>query len=181
VRRASGWHWVALGVLLVAAGCLVPQDDTILEDIPPPVNLPPSIVESEVQPASRIFTVDGGTGCPALVFSAPVQDPDLQDILYYDYYVDSLADTGQVAQGTVQPSGSLVRTETATYTVDFADAGKVQTPGTHYVEVLVADGPLVNGVPIPRTVVLPDGGTRIDATFTASYVWLVTVTGGPCP
>lgn len=180
MRRASSAEWWAACTLLLA-GCLVPQDDTILQDIPPPVNRPPSIVENQVQPKNRIVTVDGGTGCPALVFSAPVEDPDLQDILYYDYYVDSVADTAQVAQGTVQPNGSLVRTEMATYTVDFSDAGPVQTPGTHYVEVLVADGPLVNGTPIPRTVVLPDGGTRLDPTFTTSYVWLVTVTGGPCP
>ena len=67
----------ALGALLLA-GCLLPQEDTILEDIPPPVNQPPAIIESEVQPPSRSFTVDGGTGCPDLVFSAPVEDPDLE-------------------------------------------------------------------------------------------------------
>jgi hypothetical protein len=177
VRRTA--RAVLCSVLL--GGCLLPQDDTILEDIPPPINQPPAILENEVQPSSRTFAVDGGTGCPDLVFSAPVEDPDFEDILYYDYYVDSDATTGQVAQGTVPPSGTLVRTETASYTVDFADAGPVQTPGTHLVEVLVADGPLVNGVPQPRTVALPDGGTRVDPTFSVSYVWLVTVTGGPCP
>jgi hypothetical protein len=166
----------ALGVLLFA-GCLLPQEDTILEDIPPPVNQPPAIVESEVQPSSRSFTVDGGAGCPNLVFSAPVEDPDLEDILYFDYYVD----TAQVEQGTVPPNGNAFRAEAATYSVDFGDAGPVQTPGMHVVEVLVADGPLVNGVPVPRTVTLPDGGTRIDTTYAVSYVWLVTVTGGPCP
>jgi hypothetical protein len=164
-----------LGALF--AGCLLPQDDTILEDIPPPVNQPPTILESEVQPSSRSFTVDGGQGCPTLVFSAPVEDPDLEDILYFDYYVD----TTQVEQGTIPPSGNAFRTVAATYTVDFADGGPVQTPGPHVVEVLVADGPLVNGTPVPRTVTLPDGGTRIDTTYAVSYVWLVTVTGGACP
>jgi hypothetical protein len=180
LRRASPCVALLLASLGVAA-CLLPQDDTILEDIPPPVNQPPAIVENEVQPPSRIFSVDGGTGCPDLTFSAPVEDPDFQDILYFDFYVDSSADTGQVAQGTVAPSASYVRTEPATYTVDFSKPGPVQTPGTHLVEVLVADGPLVNGVPVPRTVLLPDGGTRIDATFAVSYAWQVTVTAGSCP
>jgi hypothetical protein len=169
------------GLLLLLAGCLLPQNDTILQDIPPPVNRPPAILEAEVQPTPRVFTVDGGPGCPNLAFIAPVEDPDVGDTLYYDYYVDSVATSGQVAQGTIPPSGSAVRAEAATYTVSFASPGPLQTPGGHFVEVLVADGPLVNGSPLPRTVSLPDGGTRVDPTFAVSYVWLVTVTGGSCP
>ncbi len=172
---------VTVAFSMVLAACLLPQDDTLLVDIPPPVNQPPAILEDQVQPSSRLFTVDGGPGCPDLVFIAPVEDPDVADVLYFDFYVDSEADTGQVAQGTVPPSGSAIRAQAATYTVDFANPGPVQTPGTHFVEVLVADGPLVNGVPLPRTVALPDGGTRTDATFAVSYTWLVTVSGGPCP
>jgi hypothetical protein len=172
----------ALMLACVGTGaCLLPQDDTILEDIPPPVNQPPAIVEDGAQPPTRIFSVDGGAGCPDLTFSVPVEDPDLEDTLYFDFYVDSTADTGQVAQGTVPPSGGFIRTELASYTVDFSKSGPVQTPGMHLVEVLVADGPLVNGVPLPRTVSLPDGGTRVDPTFSVSYTWLVTVTGGNCP
>jgi hypothetical protein len=174
--RPGALSAAALGAVLYV-GCLLPQDDTILEDIPPPVNQPPAILESEVQPSSRAFTVDGGVGCPNLLFSAPLEDPDIQDILYFDYYVD----TAQVEQGTVPPSGNAFRTEAASYTVDFSDAGPLQSPGMHVVEVLVADGPLVNGVPVPRMVLLPDGGTRVDTTYAVSYVWLMTVTGGPCP
>jgi len=176
----KGAAWLAV-LALGLEGCLLPQNDSILQDIPPPVNRPPAILEAQVQPSPRVFTVDGGAGCPALTFSAPVQDPDVGDTLYYDYYVDSLADTGQVAQGTIPPSGSAVRAEAASYTVNFGTAGPLQTPGEHFVEVLVADGPLVNGSPVPRTVPLADGGTRVDATFAVSYVWLLTVTGGSCP
>jgi hypothetical protein len=171
----------AVALFMALGACLLPQDDTLLVDIPPPVNQPPAILENQVQPSSRILTVDGGPGCPDLVFSAPVEDPDLGDILYFDFYVDSDADTGQVAQGTIPPSGNAIRTQTATYEVDFASPVPVQVPGTHFVEVLVADGPLVNGMPLPRMVALPDGGTRTDATFAVSYTWLVTVSGGACP
>jgi hypothetical protein len=170
----------ALASLLLGA-CLLPQDDTILPDIVPSLNQPPAILEALVQPSTRIFSIDGGSSCPDLVFSAPVEDPDIGDTLYFDYYVDSNADTGLVEQGTVPPSGSAIRTAAASYTVDFAETGPVQVPGTHFVEVLVADGVLVNGMPLPKTVVLPDGGTRQDTTFAVSYVWLVTVTPGGCP
>jgi hypothetical protein len=169
---------LAASTLLLTA-CLLPQDDNLLIDLPPPLNRPPRIVESAVQPASRILTVDGGAGCPQLVFSAPAEDPDTADILFYDFYVD--ASSTVVAQGTLSPSGSVQRTEEAAYAVSFATAGPVQAPGTHLVEVLVADGPLVNRVPLPRTVLLPDGGTRVDPTFAASYAWQVTVEGTPCP
>jgi hypothetical protein len=163
---------LAASTLLFAA-CLLPQEDNILVDLPPPLNRPPRIVESEVQPASRIFSLDGGTGCPELVFSAPAEDPDIADILFYDFYVD--ASSTVVAQGTLSASGTAERTEQARYAVSFATPGPVQVPGTHLVEVLV------NRIPLPRTVALPDGGTRVDPTFAVSYAWQVTVTGGPCP
>jgi hypothetical protein len=179
VKRAAVPAAVALCLLYGA--CLLPQDDNILVDISPPVNRPPGIIEADVEPPNRIFTVDGGAGCPDLTFSAPVEDPDVEDVLYFNFYVDSEVDAAQVAQGTVPPSGSAIRAVAATYSVSFSSPGKVQTPGTHFVEVLVADGPLVNGIPQPKTVVLPDGGTRTDESFATSYTWLVTVTDGPCP
>jgi len=162
-------------------GCLLPQDDNILADLPTAPNQPPSILEAKVQPSTRFFTVDGGADCPPLTFSAPVEEADLEALLYFNFYVDSTADTGLVAQGTIPPSGTAFRTEAATYTVNFAAPGPVQAPGTHFVEVLVADGPLVNGAPVPVAVPLPDGGTALQTTYAVSYVWLPTVTDGGCP
>ena len=171
----------ALGCTAALGACLLPQDDNILEDLPTAANQPPSILEAQVQPSTRVFAVDGGANCPDLTFSAPVEDADLSDLLYYDYYVDATADTGLVAQGTIPPSGSAFRSEAATYTVHFATPGRLQTPGMHWVEVLVADGPLVNGMPVPISTPLPDGGTTLETTYAVSYVWLVTVTDGGCP
>ena len=171
----------ALGWTAALVGCLIPQPDNILADLPPAVTQPPAILDEEVRPATQLFTVDGGADCPALTFSAPVEEANLSDVLYFNYYVDSTADTGLVAQGTIPPSGSAFRTEAATYTVNFASPGPVQTPGMHFVEVLVADGPLVNGSPQPVAVPLPDGGTGLQTTYAVSYLWLVTVTDGGCP
>ena len=173
-----------LAALLAVAGlsaCLLPQDDNILADLSTAPNQPPSILEAKVQPPTHLFSVDGGADCPPLTFSAPVEDADLADLLYFNFYADTTADTGLVAQGTIPPSGSAFRTEAATYTVNFAAPGPVQTPGTHFVEVLVADGPLVNGAPVPVQVPLPDGGTALQTTYAVSYVWLATVTDGGCP
>jgi hypothetical protein len=179
VRR--GRVGVALAGALLGGACLIPQEDNILPDLPPPLNQPPRIVESEVQPPTSIFSVDGGTGCPAVVFQAPVEDPDVNDLLFFDYFVDANLNPNSVAQGTISPSGVPLRTEMATYTVAFPSGSPASSPGVHLVEVVVADGPLINRVPLPRTVPLPDGGTRIDPTFAVSHAWQVTVTGGACP
>ncbi|HXX29969.1 MAG TPA: hypothetical protein VEJ89_04565 [Myxococcaceae bacterium] len=179
MRRAAAG--LALAGALHGSACLLPQTDTILPDIPPPLNQPPRIVQSGLQPPTSIFQVDGGPGCPELVFAAPVEDPDVNDVIFYDYYVDANVNPGPVTQGTLAPSGEPLRTEEASYTVSFSVPGPLTSPGTHLVEVVVADGPLINRVPLPRTVQLPDGGTRTDPTFAVTNAWEVTVTGGPCP
>ena len=68
-----------LGTLLAAAvalpACLLPQEDHIIEPLPPARNQPPRILENLLQPASRFVTVKNGTDCPNLGFLAPVSDP----------------------------------------------------------------------------------------------------------
>lgn len=173
--------WVAFTWALLGGGCLIPQEDNILPDIPPPLNQPPRIVETAVQPPATIFQVDGGTGCAGVVFRTPVEDPDVNDLLFFDYFVDANVNPNSVAQGTLAPSGVPLRTDEATYTVSFAAPGPASSPGIHLVEVVVADGPIVNRVSLPRTVPLPDGGTRVDPTFAVSHAWQMTVTDGGCP
>ncbi|HMK74028.1 MAG TPA: hypothetical protein VK454_11860 [Myxococcaceae bacterium] len=172
-----GWVGGALAAAFLGGACLIPQEDNILPDLPPPLNQPPRIVESEVQPPETLFSVDGGTGCPPLLFQAPVEDPDVNDLLFFEYFVDA----NSVVQGTIPPSGAPLRTEEAAYTVTFPSGTPASNPGIHLVELVVADGPLINRVPLPRTVPLPDGGSRVDPTFAVSHAWQVTVTGGACP
>jgi hypothetical protein len=173
------------GALLAAAlalpACLISQEDHIIEPLPPRKNQPPRIVEELLQPASRFVTVRNGADCPNRTFLAPVSDPDIGDTLIYNFYVDANVNPNFVKQATIANNGQADRSDPAIYEVSFAAPGPLQQPGDHVVEVLVADGALVNREPQPRTVVLLDGGTAQDPSYAVTYAWTVTVLAGPCP
>jgi hypothetical protein len=172
--------WVVAGAILLC-GCLIPQEDHVLGDLPPRKNQPPQILENLLQPANRFVTVQNGANCPDLSFVAPVSDPDVDDRLIYNFYVDPDLNPAFVKQAILANGGSPQRPEPATYEVSFAVAGPLQQPGEHVVELLLADGPLVNREPQPRVVTLLDGGTALDPSYAVTYAWVVTVNPGPCP
>ncbi len=171
---ALGWV-AALGV----AGCLIAQDDHLLDPLPPHKNQPPRIVTEEQGPPSRSVAATVGPGCAPLTFSAPVEDPDVGDLVVYEVYVDST--TTFVKQGTLANTELSRRAGAATFTASLDGSGPLGSPGEHVLELLVSDGQLINRVPQPRTVVLSDGGTALDPTYAVSTVWVVTVQGGSCP
>lgn len=170
-----------LAVALVLPACLLPQEDHIIQPLPPAQNQPPRILENLLQPATRFVTVKNGTGCPDLTFLAPVSDPDVADTLIYNFYVDPDVNPNFVKQAFIGNNGQADRPDPATFDVSFAAPGPLQQPGDHVVEVLVADGALVNRDPQPRTVTLLDGGTAQDPTYAVTYAWTVSVVAGPCP
>ncbi len=170
-----------LGAALVLPACLVSQEDHIIQPLPAPKNQPPRIVESLLQPASRFVTVRNGSDCPNLIFLVPVSDPDVDDTLIYNFYVDPDLFPAFVKQATITNNDQVDRSDPASYEVSFATPGPLQQPGDHVVEVLVADGALVNRDPQPKKVPLLDGGTGLDPTYAVTYAWTVTVLAGPCP
>ena len=171
-----------LGGAVLLPACLLPQEDHVIQPLPPtPANLPPRIVEDLLQPANRFVTVRNGSDCPNLIFQAPVSDPDIGDSLIYNYYVDPNLFPAFVKQATIVNNGQPNRADPASYEVSFATPGPLQQPGEHVVEVLVSDGALVNRDPQPRPVPLIDGGTGLEATYAVTYAWTVTVVAGPCP
>jgi hypothetical protein len=172
--------WVVAWATLLC-GCLIPQEDHVLGELPPRKNQPPQILENLLKPANRFVTVQNGTNCPDLSFSAPVSDPDVDDRLIYNFYVDPDLNPAFVKQAILANGSSPQRPEPATYDVSFAVAGPLQQPGEHVVELLLADGPLVNREPQPRVVTLLDGGTALDPSYAVTYAWVVTVNPGPCP
>ena len=94
-----------------------------------------------------------------------------QDPLIYNFYVDADRFPAFVKQATISKNGQADRSEPATYEVSFATPGPLQQPGDHVVEVLVADGALVNRDPQPRVVTLLDGGTALDPSYAVTYAW----------
>ena len=170
-----------LAAALVLPGCLISQEDHIIQPLPPAMNRPPFIREDKLQPPSRFVTVRNGADCPNLTFLAPVSDPDVGDTLIYNFYVDANLNPNFVKQATLSNNGLPDRSDPATYDVSFAAPGPLQQPGDHVVEVLVSDGALVNRDPQPRQVTLLDGGTALDPTYAVTYAWIVTVLAGPCP
>lgn len=170
-----------LGASVVLPACLLPQEDHIIQPLPPLMNQPPRILEDKLQPASRFVTVHNGADCPNLGFLAAVADPDVGDTLIYNFYVDPDLYPAFVKQATIANNGLEERSDPATYDVSFATPGPLQQPGDHVVEVLLSDGALVNRDPQPRKVTLLDGGTALDPTYAVTYAWTVTVLAGPCP
>lgn len=61
-----------LGAAVLLPACLLPQEDHIIQPLPPLMNQPPRILEDLLQPASRFVTVRNGSDCPNLTFLAPV-------------------------------------------------------------------------------------------------------------
>ena len=170
-----------LAAALALPGCLISQEDHIIQPLPPAMNQPPFIREDKLQPPSRFVTVRNGVDCPNLTFLAPVSDPDVGDTIIYNFYVDPDVNPNFVKQATLSNNGLPDRSDPATYEVSFAAPTPLQQPGDHVVEVLVSDGALVNRDPQPRPVTLLDGGTALDPTYAVTYAWIVTVVPGPCP
>ena len=176
-----------VGLLLAGAvllpACLLPQEDHVIQELPPEANQPPRIVENLLQPANRFVAVRNGSDCPNLIFLAPVSDPNVADRLTYNFYVDPNLFPAFVKQATIPPNPNEQpdRAEPASYEVSFATPGPLQQPGDHVVEVLVSDGALVNREPQPRPIILLDGGTGFQPTYAVTYAWTVTVVAGPCP
>lgn len=171
----------------LCTGCLVPQNESYLSELPIPRNRPPRIVESQVSPSDRIIIGYGTAGLCELTFSVPVEDPDLSNILTANWFVDYDATHPRGADSVVRiepKGGKAVRDERATFhpSFDSPDFSRLNTPGDHVIEVVVADSALVGRDPMPTVIKLSDGTDFSDPGYATSYVWFVrTEAGGTCP
>src|SRR3954462_14499854 len=73
--------------LLTATGCIVPQDDHVLEPLPDVLNRPPRIIPEQTQPTGTPVVLGNGTNC-SKTFSVNVEDPDVGDQISYAFYID---------------------------------------------------------------------------------------------
>jgi hypothetical protein len=174
---------VGLASLAAGSGCLIPQDDSLLEGVPQFKNRPPRIVEEQVEPSERILRAFGVGGCTQ-DFAVVVEDPDVDDRLTVEWYVDYNPSNprGYDRQFVINPTGQPRRNDRATLHVDLRVAGGLLSPpGLHLVEALVTDRYLINRQPAPPDdVILADGGVVKDPGFVTSYSWVVNTVAGDC-
>ncbi|MFL5318780.1 MAG: hypothetical protein ACJ790_03930 [Myxococcaceae bacterium] len=187
--------------LFTATGCIIPQDDHVLEPLTPVLNRPPRIVPSQIKPVDVPVRINNGLNCN-VTFSVNVEDPDVADPINYDYFIDYDPSPGAVNPiynqlGTSLPnSGRAQRSAAAAVTFLASPDLKLFTVGTHFVEIVVADGPINTqtleavtfnpGPPLPDggtsngppVVPLPDGGAS--QRYADYYIWTVITTPGDC-
>jgi hypothetical protein len=178
--RWLGLAWVAW----VAGGCLVPQDDTLLEGIPDRRNRPPRIVESQVQPPEPIIQDFGASGLCELDFSVVVEDPDVDDLITVQWYLDydSQNPTGYFREFRLANNGEPQRGDRATLPISLRAANSpLSAPGVHLVEAVVTDTRLVGRTPEPKSrIVLDGGGVIINPGYVVTHTWFVNTVRGDC-
>jgi hypothetical protein len=178
--RWLGLAWVAW----VAGGCLIPQEDTLLEEIPQRKNRPPRIVETQVQPPERIIQDFGADGLCELDFSVVVEDPDVDDLVTVQWYLDydSQNPTGYFREFRLANNGEPQRGDRATLNINLRAANSpLSAPGVHLVEAVVTDTRLVGREPDPKsTVFLDGGGVIVNPGYVVTYAWFVTTVSGDC-
>ena len=140
-----------------------------------------------MQPSERIIRGYGTQGLCELEFSVIMEDADIGNTLTANWFVDydPTVNRGRTGWCAVDPKGGkVVRDDRATFhpTFDSVEFNRLNTPGDHVVEVVVADSALVGRDPQATVIKLPDGTDFSDPGYTASYVWFVrTEAGGSCP
>jgi hypothetical protein len=174
---------VGLASLAAGSGCLIPQDDSLLEDVPRFANRPPRIVEEQVEPSERILRSFGVGGC-VLIFKVVVEDLDVDDSITVEWYVDYNPSNPQgfYRQFAISPTGRPLRDGRGDLEMDLRAANNpLRPPGLHLVEALVTDRNLLNRQPAPPDdVLLPDGGVVKNPGFVTSYSWVVNTVAGEC-
>jgi hypothetical protein len=183
-RASARFGWLSLALFL--GGCPIVTDPVYLDPIP---NRPPYLIEDSAQPARRI-SVPALPGC-AVTFRIQAEDPDVDDTLISRWYIDYDAVNNPAPYAEAElpyaeaAAGAVRQRIPATITIHLDAANNPLPVGDHVVEVLVADGALVNREPTPRAPIgtFPDGGEITDTSYAVSYAWFVEVTdeGAACP
>lgn len=183
-QRICSRRAVASGLLSVVGvmlGCFVPQDYRFSDDPPPFKNNPVKIV-LPVEPDLTTLTlnngVGGGTAC-VQDFTIFATDPDLNDQLTVQWFVDydQFINPRYYREFALANVGSPTRGPNTLH-MDLNQLGNPLAPqATHVLEVLVADGQLINRVPQLKSND-PDAGPN--PSYVDRYVWVVKTEPGDC-
>lgn len=199
-RRPALATMLLLGISVFAhMGCLIPQEDQVVSDLPAAANRPLRIVPGFAQPEQRVSTVNLGTGCERVPFQVRVEDPNLGDVIVALWFIDPndryVAEPGKpvILGNSGRPVGAgstarLVMTNAQFFTQ------LASFRGEHRVEVVVTDGIFIEGQRLDSqgdpqpflevyrdTVRSPTTGEVVPVeAFRDEYVWIVDVQNQPC-
>ena len=164
-----------------STGCILPQDDTLLSDLPPALNRPPRFLEDNLVPGTGITPLSNGVGCEQQ-FVAYAEDPDAADTLYVSFFID-YDKNPDVSYGStvITGSGGTVR-GSASLTLRTDQVGiPLFTVGDHAVDVVVSDEPLQSGRrPRPRPVGSVVDGGPVNSSFAVMHTWFIKTVPGDC-
>ena len=175
---------VALGALY-SMGCVLPQEDTLLQELTRR-NRPPWIREDSVKLNGDLprLVVSGNDPECELHFEALVEDPDVDDTVRWRYYVDfSQANPAPEREGIFTNAGTALRAPSAKLDVArIADHPRF-AEGSHMVTLMVFDGELgalkgPGSLPPDDPIAgVADGG---NPRYSTTVTWMVTIKSGAC-
>jgi hypothetical protein len=168
-----------LFLALFASGCLLPQDDTVLDfpDNPTRFNRPPQILGT-ISPSQNVVTLLVGEQCPPTEFRVSVKDLDVGDYLYARWFLDiidsnNVTTTFEDETERLPPNNQEVRTLGRFISRSAsAQALGLSPSGQKFLRLVVADRPFSGPNPIPVPDPLPDGG--VNPAETDSFEWRIT-------
>ncbi|MGV3619783.1 MAG: hypothetical protein ACO1OB_03140 [Archangium sp.] len=165
------------------SGCLIPQDDQVIPELPPLKNRAPRIVSTT--PSSVEVAFKGSPACATQnpSFSLVVSDADTGDSIRSVWFVGEPTQGRDYRSAPSLPTASSERQILAP-TNDFQSALQNLMTGVHVVKVIVTDREISDvslGVvsTVNREVALPDGTTATDYGEQDSFSWVLRVS--PCP
>jgi hypothetical protein len=176
--------FVAILGAALGSGCLLPQEDSKLQNYTQP-NRPPRIVENWIEPprqttvGTRSLSTDGGVAACKVEFAAFVEDPDIDDAVTWRWYIDYDPEKPErnrpMLEGQLAPTGKPLR-GSVRFPVPIQDNPDFRE-GVRVVTVMVFDGHLgtfdgPGSVPPPEPVPGTDGGL---VHYSTTFDWVVTV------
>lgn len=164
-------------------GCLFPQDEQVIDALPPKRNGPLKIVSQEPQEPRTTFY--NSTLCPDRnpSFKLIVEDEDLADVVSSMWFIGKT--TTQPFQPSNVSAGAQRRAVSAPSSLGFRSALANLPAGTAVLTVYVADtnfqepvdGQIALFAREPK--LLPDGTSAVDKGSYDSFTWTLDVE--PCP
>jgi hypothetical protein len=163
-------------------GCLLPQDDQVIESLPKKKNSPVFLRSVTPELRSKFYS---SNQCANEPFKVRVSDDDLTDTMRSLWFVDKANNPTPYSPSPLLPPGTAGREITAPTSLSFTNVLANLTSGTHLLSVYVADSEFrevtaAGDVTAERApVLLANGDTATDTAYVIQFTWVLDVE--PCP